>query len=457
MNAEDESAVKIQCAMRQAKARKALEEKKKNPSVAARNWKEVDKSGDPTLRDRLLELDRVRAKYTEQAKTIVKEKGNIMKLKLQEKKEVVRAEIETFAEKKISKGIQHAKQSAVTAAVDPFMPVRLQKWIESAISTIWPDIEEELTLTIMSLIRRPVDPVEESTSPCCLIASSRYFLFPYDKSSWKQLRSPLFILYKLITLVPVYGIPQIVYFLHLLIIDRTDEYQLITYILSFKALMFVTLGVVGMAVAAIQYYICFQEISGQDEKPICSETAPREAIFVLGLFALQVVMVWVAFWCLKTAQRKGGDLYHQRSNQNPEGLDTHRLQQEKATRDRLQFWLIYDVICFVICLALVIVCAFVGPNTQHGRVTREGWTHWRFEAALYMVKCLYGLLSFPFIFLKFPVVSVLLTHSRPTGYLPNGQCVPFKGNIEDEETLVDSENTIPDNGLWARPAAPLPK
>jgi hypothetical protein len=54
---------------------------------------------------------------------------------------------------------------------------------------------------------------------------------------------------------------------------------------------------------------------------------------------------------------------------------------------------------------------------------------WQYKAALYLVKTIYGVMSFPFTVFILPSVTYLLTKSRDTGYDIYGNCVPQVPNL----------------------------
>eukprot|EP01060_Flectonema_neradi_P041698 TRINITY_DN9982_c0_g1_i1.p1 TRINITY_DN9982_c0_g1~~TRINITY_DN9982_c0_g1_i1.p1 ORF type:complete len:467 (+),score=51.80 TRINITY_DN9982_c0_g1_i1:65-1465(+) len=456
---EDEAARVIQRGIKGHIARKQKEKRQESPSVASRAWKEQSSHG--TLKEAILKLDKLKAQFSERAKVIAEEKAELIKLKTKEPRELLRGKIEGFAKKRIEIGLDNCKPAAVNAVTDPFMPMFLQKLIATTVDAIWPDVQEEVLNAIMNIISPPADVIPALLPSSCwgrFIAKCRYFLYPYDKTTWQQLREPLTILYKIICLVPVAGVAQFIFLCHLIIIDREDEYQLVNYILQFKALLFVTLGIIGSIVGGIQYYLCMQDLTGVDEDQSCSKTAPREQLHILGIFVFQVILVWIAFLKIRTSQRKGGAFYLNQEYRRASGVagpDTSAEEvREKKTRRRLMKWLFFDVFVCLLCVGLALFAAFNGANSSHGRITRNGITNWRFEASLYMIKCIYGLLSFPFLFLKLPVLGALLSHARRTAYTPTGQCVPYKGPQIDENSGEEKAPrrgpSITDNNVaWA--------
>ena len=457
MPTEDEAARVIQRGVQGHLARRQRSQKQESPSVANRTWKEQSEFG--TLKSAILKLDKLKAQFTERAKAIAEEKAELIKLKTAEPRQLLKVKIEDFARKRIETGLNNCKPAAVDAVTDPFMPRSLQKLIATMVDAMWPDVKEEVLNAVMLLISPPAEMIPiVAPSSCCsrFNASCRYFLYPYDKTTWQQLREPLTIIYKIICLVPVAGVTQFIFLCHLIIIDKSDEYQLVNFILQFKALLFITLGIVGSMVGGIQYYLCMQDLTGVSEDQSCSKTAPREQLHIIALFVFQVILVWIAFWCIKKSERKGGAYYLNKEFRRASGIadPVEVLEQEgreTKTRKRLMKWLFFDIFVCILCVGLALFAAFNGANSSHGRITRNGVTNWRFEASLYMIKCVYGILSFPFLFLKIPVVGSLLTHARRTAYTSDGQCVPFKGlQVNDgEKSQISRAADNTENIAWA--------
>lgn len=63
-----------------------------------------------------------------------------------------------------------------------------------------------------------------------------------DKSIWERFRWLSWWFIFIIKLIPFYGIQAFIYIFVFLFIDKKDEYQLVTYILKFKSMQFITIG-----------------------------------------------------------------------------------------------------------------------------------------------------------------------------------------------------------------------
>lgn len=331
---------------------------------------------------------------------------------------------------------------------DPYMPDCVFGMIESIFDSIWPDIKNEVKSMILSGITNT--PLYHGEPPCCAyspLAVLRYHLLPYDRGFWRKIRSPIFVLFTLISIVPKYGISAIMFTFLFLIIDKSDEFQLQEFILGFKALQFVSMGIISATVGAAQYFICTTS-----EPMNCDEWAPREEVFTIALFVWQTILVWIAFLLLGCSQAKGGDFYHIKKLEGvkPEDLSLeHALIHENllvanavaddeartVARRRLRNFLIYDLVIFVICAGLTAWLAFHFQLDPSASVTRHKDNvkidNWKFTTGLYAIKTLFGMLSIPFVVLKIPGLSTIISHARPTGYNPYGNCVRYVGVEED--------------------------
>lgn len=93
----------------------------------------------------------------------------------------------------------------------------------------------------------------------CLRAKLLYELLPFDISLFGQIKRPFFCLLTLLSVTPMFGI-RVAFFTVLLfciILGRPpDEYQIVTFILSFKGAQFLSSGVFMACVAAVKYYMC---------------------------------------------------------------------------------------------------------------------------------------------------------------------------------------------------------
>jgi len=69
-----------------------------------------------------------------------------------------------------------------------------------------------------------------------------YALYPYDRTVWAAMRRPLWWVVLVLRGCPLFGIGSLSFACLLCIIDRTDHYQLIQFILAFKKFQFLISG-----------------------------------------------------------------------------------------------------------------------------------------------------------------------------------------------------------------------
>lgn len=364
---------------------------------------------------------------------------------------------------------------------DEYMPQCVKNMVNDAVESIWPDIIAEVKCYVLTgfLPQLDFDQGQPSTNPFGrLFAWWRYTLFPYDKSIWWQLRRPAWVLWTLLTLVPVYGIPQFCYVIILLTLDKSDEYMMMGYITQFKVLQFFSMGCVATFIGAIQFYVCVMQttsdvriqynitsntttmMSALDSK--CNEYGPRMLPWQLLTFLSQVILVWIAFACLSCSKQQG-TYYHQLQRQQeledkekarislfknlmereaalkkaediaPEMNQTAKniiqsAENKHSGHHRLMGFLIYDIITFVICLSIGLWATFYNQLDRDADAnSSKGFSNWKLRMTWFWVQCGYGMLSFPFLLLVLPVVNTLLTHAKPTAFNQYGVTVPYLG------------------------------
>ncbi len=467
------------------------------------------------------ELDALKRMMLDQADAFKKEKLRMLEDFQNEKKKLVVSHLS----KKLASAINALMNIIVIkikdGIEDPYMPRWVKRMIDTLIDAIWPDVAEDIKEELFAFAhpRKPVDhgeppccfqqcpatccfvcdncccapfpksvPVQRSgleehhccTMCCCglcypacffefkdctffygFLAWIRYTTCPYDRGFWRQIRDPAWWFLTLVSAIPKFGISQIYYLLWFLCFDKSDEFQLLNFIKSFKCLQFVSLGVLSATIGGAQLFIC-----SLPEPWICPAYAPREELFTLFLFISQIFLVWFAFCFLSSAKNKGG-LYHQISKAKEaklreeardakETLLTAMAQEtveeaffesrieDTEGRNRLYFLLIYDTIVFLLCIGLAVFSAFFNlldpkANVQNFDASDSFWEskNWKFVMTLYWIKCFYGLSSFPFLLLQIPGISALFSHARPTAYNPFGQTVPAVGH-EPEDDEEDS-------------------
>ena len=155
---------------------------------------------------------------------------------------------------------------------DPLMCECVKNMVDDMVDVIWPDIEDEIMFNLRLNMSQPV--LEEYPKPvyswwCCCCqnfrACFRYNYYPVDKSIWGQFRNFWYWVILLIQMIPFFAVQPLFKLFIWIMIDKSDEYQLIQFILDFKTLMFFTLGGIGGIVGYVNYVLCISVIEGREK------------------------------------------------------------------------------------------------------------------------------------------------------------------------------------------------
>ncbi|KAJ9452008.1 hypothetical protein DIPPA_20530 [Diplonema papillatum] len=386
-------------------------------------------------------IDEWVAKAKGQMTAWVQEKRQLFTRWLEEVREKVHLWVLERVEEMLNAGFDRLLPRLKEQVKDPYAPKIIHMVSDRVFDALWFDIKEECIEIIVGGFRPPVrtsSPLPPQTCLRKMRAAVRYALFPYDKSVWQNFRNPAFLLFKVLCLVPFPGLLQALWFLVFLVIDKGDEFQLLQYILSFKALQFVTMGVVKTVIGAALFFSCVTK-----EPPNCDETwgVSTWESFGLAFLMLQVVLVWCAFAFLPSSKQKGSYHVLLKADHQRRGIvmedgvyqpnvvvddkkDNATGEEYPALGHRMMKWLLYDAVVFAVCVALGVVSMFAHANAR-ARVVgddREGGvvSNWRFTATLFWLQALYGMCAFPFIIFTVPILSTVFTHAKATGYDKQG-------------------------------------
>lgn len=307
------------------------------------------------------------------------------------------------------------------------------------IDELWKDAKEEIMWEVgMKLdAAKDHDAPHSAQGPDCFRAFWRYHLFPYDRTIWGKLRDPVFILFKLATMIPIMGVAPLAYLFIFIIIDKTDEFQLINFILAFKGMQFITLGVVRVFVGFFVFYGC---TIGDDEEHSCDTSGPGTGADFLGTsvgLVICVVLCWVAFLLLPYSKEKGRGM-HQGT------LHTLNDGSRAAPGGRIRPLLWWDLCSAFFCIGIVgaLYAAFGHDET------------WRLRINMFWAQVIYGIFAFPFFIYTLPLLNILMTHARPTAYDPQGRSVPPKPpakTLEKEDEDVTDEDVNDLMNLFSKP------
>ena len=327
-----------------------------------------------------------------------------------EAEETVRAKGVAVASKGVDLACEKIAAMAKAAVVDPDMPRPVRRVAEAVVDGFMPEVRDMIMESATAAFRKKVDDAAKMTAPappCCPNVPARvrahvlYHMFPHDKTVWACAKDPWWWFYtQALGAFPLWGVTTAWWFVVLALkwAERpVDEFQLVDFVVSFKASQFTTACVQAMVVGAALYASCI---------PDCSAGAPgSEPAFraTLWLFFARVLLCWVALGLLPWSAVKGG--YHYEPVRG-------ELASVARKGGRVWYWMCYDLVVAAGCLALVAVI-----------YDRPGGADWVQNAQLFHVKVLYGMLSFPWMVLKLPMMYSLILALKPTNYNRAGETV----------------------------------
>jgi len=238
-----------------------------------------------------------------------------------------------------------------------------------------------------------------------------YTLSPYDRTFWRSVKNPYYLLLQAIGLIP--GVGMLWWFLVFLLHDKRDEYQLSQFIVGFQTAKFFSQGCFSLLKGAFLYYMCATR-----DVPHCEVNGPQARYQIEGLFFfLQIVLVWLTFFILPYSEpcksvKDPKDLYLLDEDRNDRSQAALRAKVRLGRGGRLMnlFW--WDTFAVVLVLALGSVAYIVVEQRS-----------WQLRSTFYWLSTLYGLTSLPFVPFKLPVMGALLTPTKATGYTRQGETV----------------------------------
>jgi len=328
--------------------------------------------------------------------------------------EKVRTLLSDFAKRKIQgvvdKLVDKIPGLLKDALEDDDMPRCVSSGKDNLVEMVWPDIREEIMYEVSALLDAlPEEQQEqdERSPACCLLAFLRYHMFPYDKGFWGKLHDPVYVILKVISMIPVMGVSPFFFLFVFLIIDKSDSFQCVNFILGFKGTQFLAMGVIRAITGMLMFFRC---VSGNahDSDHTCDTNGPGTgASFfpTLGGFVIQVVICWIAFFFLRCSKDHG--------RLKMKGVVEHNEQlSDAASRGALKYFLWYDLVSFLLCIGGIGFVVSTRPAND--------LPDWPLMHAVYAAQIVYALLSVPFFIFTLPGLNLVLTHARPTAYDRNG-------------------------------------
>ena len=328
------------------------------------------------------------------------------------------------------------------------------RWrLESVIDLFWDD----LTVYVESVVGDAKDQMLKRGAdhsalkslglrPTCLSfswfrAKLLYHYLPFDSSIFGQIKDPLFWILTAISVTPMYGIRVAFFALVLLCIVAgapPDEYQTVCFILMFKGAQFLSSGVFMACLAAFEYYMCVKPggtHTCDTEGPGVSQGLATSSVDFVGSCAL----VWLAFLLLPCTRSFAGarEITAQSDVKEEEqsGAEERCCFYDRSRGGRLAGLLGYDLFTFVLSCALIYVLTVLDVSKEatvqleqvaiNKDLLLSDLQNWQFRSRFFFGRIVYGLLSFPFLIFQLPVLNGILTHTNPTGYNPQGLCVPY--------------------------------
>lgn len=293
---------------------------------------------------------------------------------------------------------------------DPEMPGCVARAQNRVIDGMWPDIREEILWEVAVTLDGKTKLPEPTDRPmCCCIAFFRYHLYPYDKGFWGKLFDPVNLAMRLISLVPVYGVSPVFFLFVFVIIDKSDEYQLIDFILSFKGTQFITMGIIRCIQGFVQFMLCYTaKADGLDS---CTEDGPgtRGSMLASSISLLVIIFTtWAAFCLLRCSVEKG--------RSQLKGLTHEHTGTARTKGGYISYFLWFDLLFFLFALIPPLV---VLSTRDLKKIDGDDWV---MAQAVYAGTIIYGLLSAPFFLFTLPGLQRVLTHAMPTAYDREGRC-----------------------------------
>jgi hypothetical protein len=340
-------------------------------------------------------------------------------------------QVDKLADKAVAVVIEKVSIVVKDSAKDESMPGFVKSAIDLAVDEVMEEVAVEMKAGVNEMVREGVG-VDQGVERKCfspwVLCWFRnlvlyYVVAPFDMSPWQQMRTFTWWFFKLVSLVPVRGVTESFFALTLLFEDKSDEFRLISYILTFRGTSFISVGVIPALIGAAMMANC-----GVRENSVCPEKGPRLEYFEAFFFVLQVVLLIIAFGLLPFSTKKGATRFKRGTPDEERGQCCGCLCGYTKNRGgALKYLVFWDIFIGLALIGLMYYIAFQSPeklqNLTKAEIERKKWI---IQGALYWVKVLYGLVGgFPYLLFQLPALGGILTHAKPTGYSRNGKCVPL--------------------------------
>eukprot|EP00439_Symbiodinium_sp_Y106_P041802 s1487_g5.t1 len=285
---------------------------------------------------------------------------------------------------------------------DPEMPEPARRVKDRAVDIAWP---EEYGFTDMRDALRELagqkNPEDDKPAYCCLIAFLRYHLYPYDRGLWGVSTDPVWVITVLLTVIPMFSVAGFIFPFIFLLIDKTDEFQLLFFIVQVKGVQFLSHGILT------------------PDKAIAGEWAH---FFDMLSYVLIFLMVWTAYamvYLLRAPKHVGDEI----------APATFR-------GGNMLYLIVFDLLLTLIGGTILVVV-----------MSSADWdfTMAKVGFAVEAIKVVHGFLMLPFFVMLvvggargaspddgvcvvyFCACRNVVLHTRPTGYDRKGNCRNYTG------------------------------
>eukprot|EP00435_Cladocopium_sp_Y103_P014525 s1050_g3.t1 len=298
---------------------------------------------------------------------------------------------------------------------DPEAPQSAKETKDKVIDVVWPEVEKEVVRQMSADFFGLPDENEEGDAYCCLVAKIRYRLFPFNRGVAGVQQDPFWVICVIISVLPFMSIPAYFFAVLFLLIDKTDEFQLLFFILQIRGFQFVSDGVINVYFRYFQSFTCMMLGKTCDFDFTGSEVATVVDLTGYGLRILCVWLAWILLHC-KAVQKR------------PPNLDAAANTAIKTFREgKLRYFLFADLILSFCGIAVMVVVAvleiLVFPSVAHGDHRSV-----QFVGTKTCVKVVHGVLCLPFfVLLVVPLLRNVVLHTFPTGYDKKGRCRNYIG------------------------------
>ncbi|EGR28107.1 hypothetical protein IMG5_182920 [Ichthyophthirius multifiliis] len=292
----------------------------------------------------------------------------------------------------------------------------VKQLIDDAVDIDWPEIEDLVKIRIRIKEKQQIEKIQEIKqsitcyiNPWYIIRS--WYLYtdqPYNKSFWLKIRSFSWWFILLVKLFPFYGVQSFLHIIIFLFIDKSDEWQLFNYIIQFKKVQFFSIGMSGTLIGYALFFNCttLNDYSSPQDFYKCKTEGPGSKINViidlLG-FLLQIALCWLSFLIIPFSKSKG--IAQKESNEYQNCC--LKINLEKG--GRFKNFLFLDMIAFFFCIGILMLFIYTGNDLK-----KEIWQYYQ---AIYLVKTIYGLLSFPWLLFLIEKILKSITKAEETGVI----------------------------------------